>query len=79
MPFYVLRSHRKCFYVFILHTYKSDRVYGVDLVIRALAANWCYTRTIDCHSNRISCGVIVIIDIKMIAMSVSIEDGCYCV
>lgn len=69
----------KCFYVFILCTHKSGRIYGVDLVIWVLAANWCYTRTIDCHTSSTSWSIKGIIDIKMIAVSVSIEDGCYCV
>jgi hypothetical protein len=69
----------KCYYALILYTYKIGRICSVDLVISVLSTNWCYTHTIDCHTNSISWSVVGIIDIKMNAVSVSIEDGCYCV
>jgi hypothetical protein len=63
----------------IWYTHISDRIYGVNLVIRVEVTEWSYTSTIDCHTDRVSwifCGIIYM---KVVIMSVAVEYSCYCV
>jgi len=63
----------------IWHTHISGRIHTIRLIIRVEVSEWCYTSTIDCHTDRSSWFIISIIDVKMIIMSVSIEYCCYCI
>jgi len=65
--------------VIIWHTHISGRIHTIRLIIRVEVSEWCYTCTIDCHTDRSSWFIIGIIDMKMIIMSVSVEYCCYCV
>ena len=66
-------------FVVIWHTHISGRIHTIRLIIRVEVSEWCYTSTIDCHTDRSSWFIIGIIDVKMIIMSVSVEYCCYCV
>lgn len=72
-----LGTRKFVLYLCVWYTHIIVRIHSVHLVIRVWA--WGDTGTIECHTSNMTWSIEGIIDIKLITVSVSLEDSCYCV